>query len=368
MDADRRDYNRVTIPLDLFIEGQRHRVIDWSLGGLAVMSTTRSNLGTGSLLDGYLRVTQKGVDVSLNVKLRVVYAEAGRLGLAFHNILPEQLSVLRTLILGHGLPQLGRLTPALREGDTAGGDAHAEAAAGRGRYRGRKRLNLLSPKLWGLAAAIAVAAVLAFARWPCPVHRSVAAAIAAASVPVVNAQAGYVDRVLVSPGAEAAAGQPILSVRSQAAPGETVFVESPCDCVVVSLAVKVGMELRPDQVVGSAVESGSAAQLVVALFDRASKPRVSEEVSVVIPATDTLATGRIAAIGGDGEMVAGLPAAVRDDPRYVFALIEREGAAKPEDVGLPVRVDLTDAKRFQGVCALWQRLTGAGATSVAEAR
>ena len=368
MDADRRDYNRVTIPIDLFIDGQRHRVIDWSLGGLAVMSATRPNLAAGTLMDGYLRVTQKGVDVSLNVKMRVVYAEAGRLGLAFHNILPEQLSVLRTLILGHGLPQLGRLTPALREGDTAAGDAHAGAAAGRGRHRGRRRLNLLSPKLWGLAAAIAAAAILAFGSWPCPIHRSVAAAVAAISVPVVNTQAGYVDRVLVSPGTEAAAGQPILSVRSQAEPSETVFVESPCDCVVLSLTVMVGMELRSDQVVGSAVKTGGAAQLVGALFHRDSKPRVGEEVSIVIPATDTVAAGRIAAVGGDGAGIAGLPDVARDDPRFLFALIERDGAAKPEDVGLPVRVDLTDAKRFQGVCALWQRLTGAGATSVPEAR
>ncbi|MCU0892917.1 MAG: PilZ domain-containing protein [Rhodospirillales bacterium] len=366
MDADRRDYNRVTIPIDLFVDGQRHRVIDWSLGGLAVMSTKRSNLRAGTLLDGFLRVTQKGVDVSLNVKLRVIYAEAGRLGLAFHNILPEQLSVLRTLILGHGLPQLGRLSPTLGEGDTAG-DGGARGAAGRRRLPTRKRLNLRSPVLWGLAASVAAVAIFAFGSWPCPVHRSAAAAIAAPSVPVVNTKAGYVDRVLVTPGTSATTGQPILSVRSQAEPSETVFVESPCDCIVLSLPVKVGMELRSQQVVGSAVTSGSGAHLVGALFDRGSKPRVGEEVSIVIPASDTTASGRIAAIGGDGTAVTGLPAAVRDDPRYVFVLIEREGAVKPEDVGLPVRVDLTDARRFQGVCALWQRLSGAGAPSLAEA-
>lgn len=368
MDADRRDYNRVTIPIDLLIDGQRHRVIDWSLGGLAVMSMTRPNLDAGSLMDGYLRVTQRGINVALNVKLRVVYAEAGRLGLAFHNILPEQLGVLRTLILGHGLPQLGRLNPTLTEGETAAGGARADKGAGRRKVQARPRLNLRSAKLWGLAAAIAVAAVLAFARWPCPIHRSVAAAIAATSVPVVNTQAGYVDRVLVTLGTSAAAGQPIFSVRSQAEPGETAFVESPCDCVFVSLTVQVGMELRPDQVVGSAVESGSAARLVGALFHRDSKPQVGEEVSVVIPTRGALAAGRITAVGGDGATVAGLPASVRDDPRYVFALIERDGAAKPEDVGLPVRVDLTDARRFQSVCALWQRLTGAGARPPAEAR
>lgn len=367
MDADRRDYNRVTIPIDLFIDGQRHRVIDWSLGGLAVMSMTRSNLGPGSLLDGYLRVTQKGVDVSLNVKLRVVYTEAGRLGLAFHNILPEQLSVLRTLILGHGLPQLGRLNPALGEGNAGAGDGDAQGAVGRRRSQPRKRLNLRSPLFWGLAASIAAAAIFALGSWPCPIHRSAAAAIAATSVPVVNTRAGYVDRVLVTPGASAAAGQPILSVRSQAEPSETVFIESPCDCTVLSLPVKVGMELRSNQVVGSAVKSGSGAQLVGALFHRESKPRVGEKVNVVIPATDTVAAGRIAAVGGDGAAVTGLPAAVRDDPRYVFTLIEREGAAEPEDVGLPVRVDLTDPRRFQGVCALWQRLTGAGTTAMAEA-
>jgi hypothetical protein len=367
MDADRRDYNRVTIPIDLFIDGQRHRVIDWSLGGLAVMSTTRSNLGAGSLLDGYLRVTQKGVDVSLNVKLRVVYTEAGRLGLAFHNILPEQLSVLRTLILGHGLPQLGRLSPALGDDNARGDGDYARAAVGRRRPRARKSLNLRSPILWAMAGSITAAAILAFGSWPCPTHRSAAAAIAATSLPVVNTQAGYVDRVLVTPGTSAATGQPILSVRSQAEPSETVFIESPCDCIVLSLPVKVGMELRSNQVVGSAVKSGAAAQLVGALFDRGSTPRVGEEVSVVIPTRDTRAKGRIAAVGGDGATVAGLPAAVRDDPRYVFALIEREGAAQPEDVGLPVRVELTDARRFQGVCAVWQRLTGAGAAASAEA-
>ncbi len=338
MDADRRDYNRVTIPIDLFIDGQRHRVIDWSLGGLAVMSTTRSNLGPGSSLDGYLRVTQKGVDVSLNVKLRVAYTEAGRLGLAFHNILPEQLSVLRTLILGHGLPQLGRLNPALGKGSGGAGDDYAQGAVGRRRSQPRKRFNLRSPLFWGLAASIAAAAIFALGSWPCPTHRSAAAAIAATSMPVV---------------------------RSQAEPSETVFIESPCDCIVLSLPVKVGMELRSNQVVGSAVKRGSGAQLVGALFHRESKPRVGEKVDVVNPATDTVAAGRIAAVGGDGAAVTGLPAAVRDDPRYVFTLIERDGAAEPEDVGLPVRVDITDPRRFQGVCALWQRLTGASATAIA---
>jgi hypothetical protein len=287
--------------------------------------------------------------------------------LAFHNLLPEQLRVLRTLILGHGLPQLARLSPALGE-DEAAAEADAAAAAGRRRLQARAHLNLRSPKVWGLAAAIAIALVLAFGRWPCPVHRSVAAAIAAPAVPIVDTHPGYVDRVLVAPGAVAAAGQPILSVRSRAEPGETVFVGSPCDCVVLSLAVKVGMELRSDQVVGGAVESDSTAHLVEALFHRDSEPEVGEDVSVAIPDLDMVAAGQMTAVGGDAAPVSGLPAAVRDDPRYVLALITLEDVVKPDVVGLPVRVDLTDARRFAGVCALWQWLVGAGAPSTAGAR
>ena len=44
------------------------------------------------------------------------------------------------------------------------------------------------------------------------------------------------------------------------------------------------------------MKSGAAAQLVGALFDRGSTPRVGEEVSVVIPTRDTRAKGRIAAM------------------------------------------------------------------------
>jgi alginate biosynthesis protein Alg44 len=229
-----RQHVRLKIPIQVEIDGIRHQVDDWSLGGLAVESVLTSRKPDDRF---WVRLIFPFEEFELTMRREVcmVYVdqEHGRFGCAFLGVSERHAEVLRYLVdayLAGELVSPGDLLQARARGNTgpaampavhnaAGGEASWPA---NGRYRAYASFAL---------AGLALFAVIAFGVWQR--YFAIDALSATIEAPVVEVRAPIAGRFVsaLEPGERVLEGAALGRV--QAVDGAAFTLESPCDCRVL---------------------------------------------------------------------------------------------------------------------------------------
>lgn len=335
-----RRYARLDSRLHVLIEQQKFLAINWSLGGIAVANSSKFGR-IGDDLFGELIINSEGIEVAIAVTLRIAHKRADRVGLAFVGMSPDQIGVLRALILKHGVTPMEEVP----DGVSAGALAVAPARDHRTRrpITSARRIGMML--LWLIPIASIPAFLYAKPELTHGSNRSIYAALARPAQRIVAADRGYVDRVLVGAGSQLEVGQPVLTFRLRAEPNTLASVSSKCACKVIATVATSGAEIEPGNTVAYVSASSSNDFVIEALF----------------PNTDGLIPGRPAVVSPDdakpplagviGQVEAGsrptdlfgLPEFVRNDKRYVYALIRLSSEYATLAAGAPVSVTLTSS-------------------------
>jgi alginate biosynthesis protein Alg44 len=229
-----RQHVRLKIPVQVEIDGIRHQVDDWSLGGLAVESVLTSRKPDDRF---WVRLIFPFDEFELTMRreARMVYVdqEHGRFGCAFLGVSERHAEVLRYLVdayLAGELLSPGDLLQARARSNSATVpiQAPADAAAqeafppAAGRYRAYASFAL---------AGLALLAVIGSGIWQR--YFAIEALSASIEAPVVEVRAPIAGRFVsaLEPGERVLEGAALGRV--QALDGAAFTLESPCDCRVL---------------------------------------------------------------------------------------------------------------------------------------
>ena len=108
MASARRLFSRTEIPMRICIDGFAIPVLNWSLGGVALAKPCTIALSPGQRLTGNLELVVGGVNLSVKVALRLAHEQADRFGFTFIDLTPEQMGMLRALLVRGGASPLER--------------------------------------------------------------------------------------------------------------------------------------------------------------------------------------------------------------------------------------------------------------------
>ena len=335
-----RRYARLDSRLHVVVEGQKFQALNWSLGGIAVASSSKFGR-IGEDLFGELIINSEGIEVTIAVTFRIAHKRADRVGLAFIGMSPDQIGVLRALILKLGVTPLEEVP----DGVSAGALAVAPLRDHRTRrpIASVRRLGMML--LWLIPIASIPAFLYAKSELTHGSNRSVYAALARPAQRIVAPDRGYVDRVLVGAGSHLDVGQPVLTFRLRAEPNTLASVSSPCVCKVIATAVTSGAEIEPGNTVAYVSASSSGDFVIEALFPNADGLIPGRPVEVLADDAKPALAGVIEQVeaGSRPTDIFGLPEFVRNDKRYVYALIRLSGAYEKLAAGAPVSVTLASA-------------------------
>jgi hypothetical protein len=336
-DGAPRLYTRVDIGLRVILDDREYSATNWSLGGLALANSAPFG-PVGATVPGQIKINAEGVDVAIAVRLRIVHKQADRVGFAFAGLSPDQIGVLRSLILRHGVAPLERM-PEPAAAATAGGRL-LEDQLGRRRTGRTWRAAMI---LWLLAFASVPVFMAAKTAIAPAADRSVFAAAALPAETIAAADRGYVDHVLVKPGEALTVGQRILTFRLRAAPSTVSAVTSPCVCRVLATVVTPGAEIAPGDTVAHVTLASDDDVVIEALFPADAAVAEGTPVEIVAEHRQQPLVGVVAAVhphAPDASLF-GLPAFLRDDNRYAYVLIRASEPAMTVSAGTPAAVRLT---------------------------
>lgn len=348
--SGRRLFSRTEIPMRITIDGHLLPVLNWSLGGLALAKPCPVSLGSDETVVGVLELLVGGVDLSVKVTLRLANEQPDRLGFAFVGISPEQMGMLRALLVrGGGTPLERAPLPA-----PAGRAATAPNRRGSASAPARR----LRRSLVRVAAVVAVVGVFgaigAYALLKKSVVESAEAAVAIPAQLAVSVDRGYVDKVIVRPGETVASGAPLMSVRRRAEPAKAVLVTSPCACSVIDVLARPGEEVTAGQPLVQLSAPQAGEPFIEALIPTNVDLAVGQPVGVAVEGSATVGHGRVAAI--DVERAAfsryGLPDTLRQDPRYHLVIVSELSGLRSATPGAAARLrlseDLSWTERLRG--------------------
>ena len=229
-----RQHVRLKIPIQVEIDGIRHQVDDWSVGGLAVESVLTSRKPDERFWVRLIFPFDE-FELAMRREARMVYVDQGhgRFGCAFLGVSERHAEVLRYLVdayLAGELVSAGDLLQARARDSTApvpiqaAYDAFPDAApwpANR-RYRTYASFAL---------AGLGLLALVAFGVWER--HFAIEALTATIEAPVVEVRAPIAGRFVsaLEPGERVLEGASLGRV--QALDSSTLTLESPCDCRVL---------------------------------------------------------------------------------------------------------------------------------------
>jgi hypothetical protein len=324
------------------IDGFAIPVLNWSLGGLALAKPCPIALTPGQRLTGNLELVVGGVNLSVKVALRLAHEQPDRFGFTFIDLTPEQMGMLRALLVRGGASPLER--------------APIAAEAPKPRLSSGRRSSSRSPmnrktRRWAvrIAASMAfLAALSALAGYALLQKSEVQSAQAAVAVSTRVARMGdrgYVDRIYVTPGQVVRTGESLVSLRRRAEPAKSVTLASPCDCTVVDVLVHPGNDIAVDQplVQLAAVDGGTP--FIEALVPASADVTVGQIVPVVVEGQSSIGSGRIVAIEEQraAEDRFGLPPLLRKDPRFRLVIVSELAGFGPLTPGQSARLELSKA-------------------------
>lgn len=336
----RRLFSRTEIPMRITLGGHLLPVLNWSLGGLALAKPCPISITMDETVDGVMELLVGGVDLSVKVTLRLANEQDDRLGFAFVGISPEQMGMLRALLVRGGGSPLERAPLPAPAGNPAGNRKRRGGPSARARIACR----------WFARAAV-VAAILgsfgaigAYALVKKSIVQSAEAAVAIPTELAVSVDRGYVDTVLVHPGDRVAAGQPLVSLRRRAEPAKAVLVNSPCACTVISVLSRPGDDVAAGAPLMQLSAPDRVEPFVEALVPSTVDLQIGQQVKVAVEGASSVGRGRVTAIEESrtprGRF--GLPAALRKDPRYQLVIVSDLTGLRPVLPGAAARLQLSD--------------------------
>ncbi|MFO1129204.1 MAG: hypothetical protein U1E66_12315 [Rhodospirillales bacterium] len=345
MASARRLFSRTEIPMRICVDGFAIPVLNWSLGGLALAKPCPLTLSPGQRLAGSLELVVGGVNLSVKVALRLAHEQADRFGFTFVDLTPEQMGMLRALLVRGGASPLER-APIPADA------ANRRAPAGRrvsSRFKGNRRA-----RRWLLrvaAAAVLMAATTAIAGYGLLQKSRVESAQAAVAVSTRIARIsdrGYVDQIYVNPGQDIRAGEPLVSLRRRAEPSKSITLASPCDCTIVDVLVQPGNDIAADQPLVQLAGADAGGAFIEALVPASADVAVGQVVPVVVEGNAAVGSGRIVAIeqqrSSDDRF--GLPPLLRRDPRFQLVIVSDLTGLGPLTPGQSARLDLSEARSW----------------------
>lgn len=344
----RRLFSRTEMPMRITIDGQTMPVLNWSLGGIALSRSSPIDPRPGQPLAGSLELLVGGVSLAVKVTLRLAHRQADRFGFSFVDLTPEQMGMLRALLVRGGANPLERAPlPAAAPSPLA-----ATAAAPRP-VPARRRRRRIDVGRWAMRSAAALVLIAAFAGIAAVAlvkKSAVESAQAAVAVPTrvaSIADRGYVDQILVRPGQAVRPGDPLLSIRRRAEPAKAVGIASPCACTVVAVLVEPGNAVVNDQPLVQLADPAPET-FIEALVPADTELAVGRRVPVVVEGRPEAGSGRIVAIDAERTPVGryGLPPVLRQDPRYRLVLVGELSGLGPLTPGQSARLPLGEAKSW----------------------
>jgi hypothetical protein len=338
--AARRLFSRTEIPMRVVLEGHALAVLNWSLGGLALARPCPLPLQPGQELPATLELLVGGVSLSVRVTLRYVHEQADRLGFAFVALTPEQMGMLRALLMRGGASPLERAPlPAQRNAAAIGPQRPRRP---RRRRAGKRVLVRWLARIAAVAVILAAASAMgAYGLVKKSQVTSAQAAVAVATRVAAAGERGYVEEILVAPGAMVAAGEPLISMRLRAEPARPVTLASPCACTVVAVLARAGEDVHAGQpLVQLSTDAGPP--FVEALVRPHAGLNIGDSVRVQVEGSPATRLGRVAALDGERPTVGryGLPMALRQDQRYQLVVVDQLSGGEALVPGAAARLRL----------------------------
>ncbi len=342
MASARRLFSRTEIPMRICIDGFAIPVLNWSLGGLALAKPCPLVLAPGQRLTANLELVVGGVNLSVKVALRLAHEQPDRFGFTFIDLTPEQMGMLRALLVRGGASPLER-APIAAEA------AEPRLSAGR-RPSSRSPTNR-KVRRWTLRVAAAVAvlaatsAIAVYALLQKSEVQSAQAAVAVSTRVARIGDRGYVDQIYAIPGQSVRAGDPLVSIRRRAEPSKAVTLASPCDCEVVDVLVHPGNDIAADQPLVQLAAADGAPPFIEALVPASADISVGQVVPVVVEGQPDVGSGRIVAIEEQRSAADrfGLPPLLRGDPRFRLVIVSELAGLGPVTPGQSARLELSEA-------------------------
>jgi hypothetical protein len=346
LSSARRLFSRTEIPMRLIVAGEAVPVLNWSLGGLALPRPCAISPLPGQAIAGSLELLVGGVGLSVNVTLRLAHQQRDRYGFSFVDLTPEQMGMLRALLMRGGASPLERApAPAI----AASADPQPE------RPRARRPRRAAGIGRWAMRTAAGVGLVAAFAAiagYGLVKKSHVESAQAAVAVPTRVASVGdrgYVEAILVKPGQTVPAGEPLVSIRRRAEPAKAVVITSPCACTVLDVLAQPGSDVVVNQPLIQLTAAEPTEPFIEALVPADTELPIGHRVPVRIEGQPQVGSGRILAIDAARAPVGryGLPPQLRQDPRYRLVIVGELTGLGPLAPGQSARLELSQAMRWQ---------------------
>ena len=338
----RRLFSRTEIPMRICIDGFAIPVLNWSLGGLALAKPCPVALSPGQRLTGSLELVVGGVNLSVKVALRLAHDQADRYGFTFVDLTPEQMGMLRALLVRGGASPLER-APVAAEGPKPRLSSTKKPAFTSPARRQARRWTIRVAA--GLAFLAATTAIAGYGLVQKSRVQSAQAAVAVSTQVARIGDRGYVDQIHAAPGQLVRTGDPLVSLRRRAEPSKSVTLNSPCDCTVVDVLVHPGNDIAVNQPLAQLAAANGAAPFIEALVPTSADIAVGQIVPVVVEGQPAVGSGRIVAVEEQrsAEDRFGLPPLLRRDPRFRLVIVSELSGLGPLTPGQSARVDLSEA-------------------------
>jgi biotin carboxyl carrier protein len=297
-------------------------VVRWSLNGVQVAADYSIDFPErlGSIIRAQLEIGVGQVNVVLPVELSLVLVDPEFREYKFVNLGSEEERILRTYLGSRDSQKMKQL-------------ARGEEVRPLPAQRQQPKRSVVSAHGIGtiskflLAAIILSAVAIAGIKLPEMLTRNDFSAFAAVAVPanaVASPERGFVAGDLVAVGQNVSEGQPLIELYRYSQLGQIIQVTSPCDCTVLSVAVRRGDEVRAGDVlilVGNPKETPNV--LIEALFPHAAEIADGGDVDVLIEDFDNWLPGQVRnSEKYSRDRLHGLPENLKSDPRYQLVYIE----------------------------------------------
>ncbi len=235
-----RQFVRLQLPVEVEINGKRYMSEDWSSGGLALRwpaEEMRAGLREGNTLNAVVLFKFGAFDMNLPIDLEVrnISAEKGRIGCRFTNLNPGQISLLQFIVNAYitgEIVRVGDLMEIVARNNNAPKRSIPSATEGLSAgQKFKRRLKTLFNWTLVFGASAALLLYIGFGVWERAfIVAADSATVMGETMLIESPKSGKLFYQPLKQGTRVNKGTPLLMVET--AKGNMVSVDSPCDCVI----------------------------------------------------------------------------------------------------------------------------------------
>jgi alginate biosynthesis protein Alg44 len=335
-----RHHVRLKIPIQVEIDGIRHQVDDWSVGGFAVESVLTSRKPDERFWVRLIFPFEE-FELTMRREARMIYVDQGhgRFGCDFLAVSERHAEVLRYLVdayLAGELVSAGDLLQARARGNTAPATIPAAYDAGAGEALGPATGRYGAYASFALAG-LALLAVIAFGVWER--YFAIAAVTATIEAPVIEVRAPIAGRFVSA----LEAGERLLEGASlgriQALDGTPLILESPCDCRVLDRLGLSGLYYQAGDPLIALVRAQEPLLVRAQLaLDQAERLGVGDRAEIHVQGRAEPVLGQVAQIDLALAVQAMRSGAAPTSPRHAEVLIRPDLPFDFQDLGSLVSI------------------------------